>query len=106
MSMLNKVYGQTSKLQSDRSRPSVYQGTLRSIRSGDFKLIYHLENGVKELYNLKDDPGELHNLYDINRGIADTLYIEMSQMFKQEQVDNENIDVRKNLESLKSLGYN
>lgn len=102
----DKVYGQSSILQSKRSRPPVYQGTLRSIRSGDFKLIYHLENGVKELYNLKDDPAELHNLYDINRDIADTLFIEMSQKFKLEQVETENIDVRQNLESLKSLGYN
>jgi arylsulfatase A-like enzyme len=33
-----------------------------AIRKGDWKLIYHMRTGKKELYNLKDDIGELNDL--------------------------------------------
>jgi arylsulfatase A-like enzyme len=33
-----------------------------AIRKGDWKLIYHMRTGRKELYNLKDDIGELNDL--------------------------------------------
>jgi arylsulfatase A-like enzyme len=35
-----------------------------AIRSGDWKLIQHFENGAHELYNLRDDIGEETNLAD------------------------------------------
>lgn len=33
-----------------------------AIRQGDWKLVYSMRNGKKELYNLKDDAGEQHDL--------------------------------------------
>jgi len=43
-----------------------YHGSLwkpgSSIRSGDWKLVFHYESNHAELFNLKDDPGELNDL--------------------------------------------
>ena len=37
-----------------------------AIRQGDWKLIYNMRDGSKELYNLKDDIGENKNLSDMH----------------------------------------
>ena len=37
-------------------------GSTCTVRSGDWKLVYFYETGVKELYNIADDIGEEHNL--------------------------------------------
>lgn len=37
-----------------------------AIRQGDWKLVYSIRNGKKELYNLKEDIGELHDLAENN----------------------------------------
>ena len=43
-----------------------YHGSLwkpgSSIRSGDWKLVFHYESNHAELFNLKNDPGELNDL--------------------------------------------
>jgi len=54
--------------QIDESAYPVYSETLkfrkRSVRLGDYKLIYDYRYCTYELYNLKDDPGEKTNLFD------------------------------------------
>lgn len=44
-----------------------------AIRKGDWKLVYSLRTGKKELYNLKDDIGENHDVSDQNRAKSEEL---------------------------------
>ncbi len=45
----------------------------RSIRQGDFKLIYDTTTETRELYDLRTDPGELMDIAPVNTEVADRL---------------------------------
>ncbi|WP_198405714.1 sulfatase [Chitinophaga caeni] len=45
-----------------------------AIRQGDWKLVLHLRDGRRELYNLKQDIGETNDLSKLNKEKTDELY--------------------------------
>ena len=45
----------------------------RSIRQGNFKLIYNSTTQARELYDLRSDPGERVNIADLRSDVADRL---------------------------------
>lgn len=52
---------------------------LESIRSSDYKFIYHIAGKQHELYDLIRDPQEKNNLYGQNFDIANNLKAEISK---------------------------
>ncbi|MCY7420551.1 MAG: sulfatase [Chitinophagaceae bacterium] len=54
-----------------------------AIRQGDWKLIYNMRDGSKELYNLQLDVGELQNLASVERKKVDALAILLSHQLRQ-----------------------
>ncbi|MDD4198939.1 MAG: sulfatase [Paludibacter sp.] len=69
--------------------PNLWDGTglgvgpACTIRKGDWKLIYHYETGIKELYNLKNDIGENNNLIDSESKTAKKLSAELSNYLRK-----------------------
>jgi arylsulfatase A-like enzyme len=89
---------------------AVFEGTeKKSIRTGDWKLIYHSEDQIYELYNLREDPGEKHNLADDPPDIFDELrkklFDWMDRMPEETKSRVKRKLTPKEREALKSLGY-
>lgn len=68
--------------------PNLWDGTglgvgpACTIRKGEWKLIYHYDTGVKELYNLKNDIGENNNMINIEIKTAMMLSAELSKYLR------------------------
>jgi arylsulfatase A-like enzyme len=54
-----------------------------AIRQGDWKLVYSMRNGKKELYNLNDDIGENHNLSDRHPDKVNQLSVVLSNELRK-----------------------
>ena len=46
-----------------------------SVRSGDWKLIKHFEDGRLELFNLRDDEGEIHDMSEAEPDVTRRLSV-------------------------------
>ena len=58
-------------------------GPACTIRKGDWKLIYHYDTGIKELYHLKTDIGENNNLIGVEIDTAKKLSGELSRYLRK-----------------------
>lgn len=56
-----------------------------AIRKGDWKMVYSMRNGTKELYNLKNDISEKNNLADQNPATVKQLSSELFNSLKKWQ---------------------
>jgi arylsulfatase A-like enzyme len=133
----NHAYGESlrglieinSELMESWDRPALTQIFIysRAIRSGDWKLVWGLNNGERvfryncddyHLYNIKDDPGENNNLADIEteklvemKGLLELMMVELENKRNFTQIPfNEYLDLKtdadqETLNLLKGLGY-
>ena len=59
--------------------PSPDTANVKSVRDGEWKLIYNTTTNQTELYNLGNDPEELHNIFAVNPEKAKELWVNLSE---------------------------
>jgi len=94
------------------SRTPINYSASYSIINGSFKYIYttpenrcNQDQPNEELYNLKLDPNEKNNIINSNNLIKQKLKKILTEKIGEKTEDNSNLDDKKNVEKLKSLGY-
>ena len=58
----------------DNVRRNLYNAPVTTITSGDWSLLYSLDEGVSELYRLSGDPGQQKNVIASNEAVAKGLH--------------------------------